>query len=138
MEPGWRGYALPRLTRGRSQLAAGLLLALSIAGWHLPLFSSGVIPWADLLFLLGTVVIFNWVYSRTNHSVFILMIFHAMNNAAGQFFPSLFSGTDAERLALVQGQLYLLGALMVLLGQWRFWTGRVAQRQTVGVLPAAE
>jgi membrane protease YdiL (CAAX protease family) len=35
-EPGWRGYALPRLQSRRSALIASLILAALIAGWHLP------------------------------------------------------------------------------------------------------
>jgi membrane protease YdiL (CAAX protease family) len=35
-EPGWRGYAVPRLQRGRSALVAALILGALIAGWHLP------------------------------------------------------------------------------------------------------
>jgi membrane protease YdiL (CAAX protease family) len=36
-EPGWRGFALPRLLDGRSPLAATLVLAPIVALWHVPL-----------------------------------------------------------------------------------------------------
>lgn len=127
-EPGWRGYALPKLAIQRSQLAAGLLLAIVIAGWHLPLFLTGIIPWGDLLFLLGTVVIFNWVYYSAGRSVLIIMIFHAMNNTVGQFFPSLFSGAYVTQLALLQGEVCIMIALLVLVTQWRFWITRPASQ----------
>ena len=40
-EPGWRGFALPRLQSGRSALFASLILGVLIAGWHLPLMVVG-------------------------------------------------------------------------------------------------
>lgn len=127
-EPGWRGYALPSLVPGRSQFGAGVVLALVIAGWHLPLFLNGIIPWVDLLFLLGTVVIFNWVYYQAGRSVLIIMIFHAMNNAASQFLLSLFSEAYGDRLASYQGILYIMTALLVLSTQRAFWTYKPAIR----------
>ena len=36
-EPGWRGFALPRLLVGRSPLGATLILAPLVALWHVPL-----------------------------------------------------------------------------------------------------
>ncbi len=124
-EPGWRGFALPKLASRRSQLAACLPLAVMWAGWHLPLFLTGIIPGADLLYIFGMVVIFSWVYYGAGRSVLIIMIFHAMNNAVGQYFPSLFSGTYGARLALLQGLVCILAALLVLVFQWRFWASRL-------------
>jgi hypothetical protein len=40
-EPGWRGYALPRLQTGRSALSASLILGVLIVGWHVPLMVVG-------------------------------------------------------------------------------------------------
>ena len=37
-EPGWRGFALPGLQSRYSPLLATTILALLVAGWHLPLF----------------------------------------------------------------------------------------------------
>ena len=60
-EPGWRGYALPRLEAHLGPLWASLVLAFLWAGWHLPLFlipgwtSSWV--WIYVLNLIGLCVI---------------------------------------------------------------------------------
>lgn len=135
-EPGWRGYALPQLENGRSRLADTFPLSLVIAGWHLPLFLTGIIPWADLLYLLGTVVIFNWVYYRAERSVLIIMIFHAMNNAVGQYFPALFSDAYHPRLALLQGIVCLAIALLVVMADNKFWADR-PEVKLMEVEPAA-
>ena len=37
-EPGWRGFALPRLLVGHSALIAALILGVIHMVWHLPLF----------------------------------------------------------------------------------------------------
>ena len=42
-EPGWRGYALPRLQADRTPLAAALVLGVVVAGWHLPLVVFGML-----------------------------------------------------------------------------------------------
>jgi len=36
-EPGWRGFALPRLLNGHSPLGATFILGLVVATWHVPL-----------------------------------------------------------------------------------------------------
>lgn len=127
-EPGWRGYALPRLAAGHSQLAAALVIFFIWGGWHLPLFLTGIIPWADLLFIAGTVVLYDWVYYRADRSALIIMVFHAMNNTVGQYFPALFSGAYVSQLALLQAEVSVFFALLLLIGQWRFWTDRSASK----------
>jgi membrane protease YdiL (CAAX protease family) len=92
-EPSWRGYALPHLQGGRSTLFASLILGVLIVGWHLPLFIVGEIHWSDAVFIMGFVIVFNWVFNNANGSVLILMLMHAMNNTiSGSFFGPMFSG----------------------------------------------
>jgi hypothetical protein len=57
-EPGWRGYALPRLLGGRSGLAASLALGVVVALWHLPLILTSRQPVADLPWLVVWSVMF--------------------------------------------------------------------------------
>jgi membrane protease YdiL (CAAX protease family) len=40
-EPGWRGFAMPRLAAQRSTLGASLVLGLAVVIWHLPLVLAG-------------------------------------------------------------------------------------------------
>jgi uncharacterized protein len=97
-EPGWRGYALPRLQNGRSALVASLILAALIAGWHLPLMMAGQVHYSDIVLILAGVIVFNWVFNNARGSVLIIMLMHAANNAvSGSFFSPMFSGADSLR-----------------------------------------
>jgi membrane protease YdiL (CAAX protease family) len=112
-EPGWRGYALPRLQNGRSALVASLILAALVAGWHLPLMVAGQVHYSDIVLIVAGVIVFNWVFNNAKGSVLIIMLMHAANNAAaGSFFSPMFSGADSIRqswlLALVWGVVAVL------------------------------
>jgi membrane protease YdiL (CAAX protease family) len=91
-EPGWRGFALPRLQKQHSPLIASLILAPIWALWHLPLmgneFPPGIVP-AFLISLLGGTLIQTWLFNRSKGSVFAQMLFHATVNTvgAGLVFP---------------------------------------------------
>jgi membrane protease YdiL (CAAX protease family) len=91
-EPGWRGFALPRLQKQHSPLIASLILAPIWALWHLPLmgneFPPAIIP-AFLISLLGGTLIQTWLFNRSKGSVFAQMLFHATVNTvgAGLVFP---------------------------------------------------
>jgi membrane protease YdiL (CAAX protease family) len=113
-EPGWRGYALPRLQVGRSALFASLILWVGVAVWHLPLMIIGEIHWSDIVFILGFVIVFNWVFNNANGSVLILMLMHAMNNTiSGSFISPMFLGADAVRQAWLFAALWCAVAIVV-------------------------
>ena len=79
-EPGWRGYAVPRLQSGRTALRAALILGLLIAGWHLPLIMVGQVSWTAMIQIMGAVIVFSWLFNNARGSVLIIMLSHAMNN----------------------------------------------------------
>ena len=113
-EPGWRGYALPRLQVGRSALFASLILWVFVVVWHLPLMIVGEIPWSEIVFILGFVIVFNWVFNNANGSVLIIMLMHAMNNTiSGSFFGPMFSGTDAVNQAWLYAALWCAMAIVL-------------------------
>ena len=113
-EPGWRGYALPRLQVGRSALSASLILWAGLAVWHLPLVLVGEMHWSYTVGLFGFVVIFNWIFNNTGGSVLILMVMHAMNNAiSGSFFGPMFSGVDSTRQSWLETALWCAMAIVV-------------------------
>jgi membrane protease YdiL (CAAX protease family) len=118
-EPGWRGYALPRLQTGRSALFAGLILGVLIAGWHLPLMVVGQVHYSDILSIIGAVIVFNWVFNSANGSVLIVMVMHATNNTiSGSFISPMFSGADSVRQGWLLAGAWCVAAIVVIL-----WAG---------------
>jgi membrane protease YdiL (CAAX protease family) len=93
-EPGWRGFALPRLEQRLGALRGTLLLGALWGLWHLPLFlfmpgynGAGTgffgVSLAFVAFVLGSValaVIFTWVFHRTGGSLLLTMLLHASEN----------------------------------------------------------
>lgn len=96
-EPGWRGFALPRLQARFGALAGSLLLGVAWALWHLPLFF--VAQWrgsADLLFYVSAgaalSVILCWVYNNAGGSLLPAMLFHASELATAGFLTRFVPG----------------------------------------------
>ena len=113
-EPGWRGYALPRLQSGRSALVASLILGVLWAFWHLPLMVVGEVNWSDLVLVIAVSVVFTWVFNSANGSVLIVMLMHAMNNTiSGSFFSPMFSGADSVSQSWVLAALWWAVAILV-------------------------
>ena len=104
-EPGWRGFALPRLLGERSPLRATLILGLIVAAWHAPLiWVSG----EDLppIFLLATVAVtffYTWLFIRTGGSVLLTLLAHAVEGTVGPQFTksSGFLGSDKTHWTLL-------------------------------------
>jgi membrane protease YdiL (CAAX protease family) len=105
-EPGWSGFALPRLQRLHGPLVGGLILGSLWALWHLPGF---LIPSEGLtdipprgtvldfvvfaLALVGLRLIIQWVFNNTKGSVLMAILVHASWNtfysaALIQLFPA--------------------------------------------------
>src|SRR5919107_2894721 len=86
-EPGWRGFALPRLQPLHGPLVGSIILGLLWALWHLPLFWSGVwtpptIPNIVMFILMITTltIIMTWVFNNAKGSLLITMLMHATFN----------------------------------------------------------
>ena len=114
-EPGWRGYAVPRLQHGRSALVASLILGFLIAGWHLPLMVTGQIHYSDFVQMFAVVIVVNWVFNNARGSVLIIMLLHAANNAvSGSFFSPMFSGADSVRQSWLLVLVWAVAAGLVI------------------------
>jgi membrane protease YdiL (CAAX protease family) len=114
-EPGWRGYAVPRLQYRRSALVASLILGVLIAVWHLPLMVVGQVSYSDIVLILAAVIVFNWVFNNARGSVLIIMLMHAANNAvSGSFFSPMFSGADSTRESWLLALVWIVVAVLVI------------------------
>jgi membrane protease YdiL (CAAX protease family) len=84
-EPGWRGFALPRLQRRYGPLIGSLILAPLWAFWHLPIFWVPAWNYPPTILNIGMFVIaaialtivMTWVFNNTKGSVFIAVLVHA-------------------------------------------------------------
>jgi len=114
-EPGFRGFALPRLQAGRSALAATLLLAAFGLLWHLPIFLVGDAPWSNVPLIVAGYVLFTWLFNNTDGSVLIAALFHGSVAVVGpSYFGTMFSGADFARYSWLLTLLYGLVALAVI------------------------
>lgn len=113
-EPGFRGFALPRLLIGRSALSASLILGVLHAIWHLPLFIGGDMPlFSTALIILAGAVMFTWIFNNTNGSVLIAMLFHTMVDLSIAYFEPLFSGANAQSKSVWQMVAYVGTAVLI-------------------------
>lgn len=114
-EPGWRGYAVPRLQRGRSALVASVILGVLIAGWHLPLIVAGQVHYSDVVLILAAMIVVNWVFNNAKGSVLVVMLLHAANNTvSGSFFSPMFTGADSLRQSWLLALVWAIMAILVI------------------------
>ncbi len=92
-EIGLRGYWLDRLQERWSALGASLILGVTWASWHIPLFlmegyySQATFDPELVPFLVNVVassVLITWVYNNTGRSVLAAIVFHFMGNFTGE------------------------------------------------------
>ena len=128
-EPGWRGFALPRMQKRYGPLAGTLLLGLLWTCWHLPDFltsAQGGGPgtgWSAFLtnfpvflaLVMSLAVLFTWLYNRNNSSVFMLLLAHASVNTPQVVLVPLFPAVDTTSLNLAALLGFGVTALLVLI-----------------------
>jgi membrane protease YdiL (CAAX protease family) len=132
-EPGWRGFALPRLEQRSGPLVGTLLLGVLWGLWHLPLF---FIPGTDqygmsfgtgfvghligsvpfVIWTIALAVIFTWVFNNTRGSLLLAMLLHAsINTAPGVLLPALFPSLPLTKLFVLSWLLvWVVVALLVI------------------------
>jgi uncharacterized protein len=148
-EPGWRGFALPRLQQRYGPLWASVILGTLHGLWHIPAVFTvlfGPLPFADLLpFILSNLfatVLYTWVYNRTGGSILIAMLMHAASNASSGWLTTLLQETrlappESGWLGYIAAHQWLnviafgLAALLLIVAT----RGRLGYRQVIGLAP---
>jgi membrane protease YdiL (CAAX protease family) len=119
-EPGWRGFAQPRLQTRYGALAASVIIGLLWSTWHLWYvilpggFSNvtGTDAVATYIRLVSTAIVYAWMYNSTNGSLFIAMLAHLGHNLAASLIPI---PADGGRQHLIIAFTYLVVAIVVVL-----------------------
>jgi membrane protease YdiL (CAAX protease family) len=85
-EPGWRGFALPRLQQRFGPYLATLILGLLWAGWHLPAFYfqgwATVSRWQFLLIVVGISFLMTAAANISRFNILVAILLHAFFNTS--------------------------------------------------------
>jgi membrane protease YdiL (CAAX protease family) len=117
-EPGWRGFAQPRLQVRYGALATSVFIGLLWSTWHLWYVVlpgglsnvSGIDAVATYIRLTSTAVIYAWMYNSTNGNLLIAMIAHFGHNLAASLIPT---PPDGGQQHLIIALLYFIAAMIV-------------------------
>jgi membrane protease YdiL (CAAX protease family) len=110
-EPGWRGYALPRLQARHTPFRATLLLGLAWGVWHVPLYGP-----AGFVVPLVLAFFYTWLYNRTG-SVLLCVLLHGSFTAAQD--ELLLTADSVTVDAVILGIYVAAAAAVVLLTRGR-------------------
>jgi membrane protease YdiL (CAAX protease family) len=113
-EPGWRGFALPRMQMRYGPLWGTLLLGVLWTCWHLPDFltsaqgggpgtgfSTFVVNFSIFLVLVTAIaIILTWVYNHNHGSIFMTLLAHTSVNTPQVVLVPLFLAVDVTSLNL--------------------------------------
>lgn len=137
-EPGWRGFALPRLQKDFGPVTGTLILGTLHGLWHLPaLFTPllGPFSWDGFLTFVLTAAagtfIYTWVFNNTRGSVWIAILLHASSNAASNLVGSLIpEGVELTgwQSALNDGWLNVIAFGLAAIAIVIFTRGRLGNR----------
>ena len=122
-EPGWRGYAQPGLQGlGYSPLRSTAILAVLIAGWHLPLFfleEGGPDPASMITGLVTTAAVtfwYAWLFNRSSGSVLLVVLAHAVEGslqAEGWIYMAVWCAVPVTLLLVDRSAWRVAGAAAV-------------------------
>jgi uncharacterized protein len=92
-EPGWRGFALPKLQQRFGPFGASVILGTLWAGWHLPMFSmegwTSASPWQFLLIITGVTFLLTAAANISRFNILVAILLHAFFNTSARLVNSL-------------------------------------------------
>jgi len=120
-EPGWRGFALPRLLERTHPLVASCIIAPFWTAWHIPLQLSG--GWGEgesmvlmFVYVIPLSIIMTWLTLQSKGSVLPAMLFHGGGNVYSTWFPmeTLWVGSIEIEFNALKAVVYGVIALVVI------------------------
>jgi len=114
-EPGWRGFALPRLQARSGPLVGTVIVGFMWAAWHLPNYFrpdwaavNGGLSFSGIAtFVIAAIsmsVLITWAFNHTRGSILIAILIHASLNFSqgltGDLFPAAKNNEVAPVVAL--------------------------------------
>lgn len=91
-EPGWRGYATPRMLAKYSPLITGLVIGVIWSAWHFPLhmtqfYGDGLEGFLfRFTYTIPFGIIATWLYYRSGGNLFACILLHSSINASSGMF----------------------------------------------------
>lgn len=131
-EPGWRGFALPRLQERFSPVRATLVLGLIWGVWHILLYGpvGFVVPLVLAFF-------YTWVFNRTGSTLMAILL-HASFTPAQDHLILLSEETHGTT-DVAMGLAYLVGTLVVVAAtRGRLGFDRQRNEEVMGGTEAAD
>jgi uncharacterized protein len=141
-EPGWRGFALPRLQRRYGPVLATLILAPLWAAWHAPLFWmqgwTSAAPWEYVLILVGIAFLFTATANIAKFNVIVAMVLHAFFNTSSQLGNSLSAGIARRpHEILIYTFVVLSAGLVIGLATLAVWGSSIKQKDALEIADAS-
>lgn len=113
-EPGWRGFALPRLERQWGPLGGSLILGILWATWHFPQYllpvwaaqNGGLHLSSISVFTLAAIaftMIITWVFNHTRGSLLIAILLHASIDTFDTYNVQLFPAQAGSQTGALIG-----------------------------------
>jgi len=138
-EPGFRGFALPRLLDKGTAIRAALIVGALHTLWHLPLLVQMLLEGYFIgvltkgLIIVSASIFFTWLFNNTGGSVLIAMLLHASEDLLAGDGSALtlgllqtgFSPTDLVRQDILEAAVFVAMAVLVVL-----FAGRELGRDT--------
>jgi membrane protease YdiL (CAAX protease family) len=120
-EPGWRGFAVPRMQARTSPLVTAVILGVLVAGWHLPLVFADDLGPISLVTTFSITIFYVWLFNHARGSVLLTLISH---NVQGSITMSDlgFIGADLSRqewLECVAWSIVAIGVIVLDRAAWR-------------------
>src|SRR5215207_10928809 len=131
-EPGWRGFALPRMQPLHGPLVGSLILGILWALWHLPEFlvpswaeSSGGSGFLDIVkfvvIAIAFAIVITWIFNNTKGSVFMAILVHASIDTFSIPMGALFSPSHVANSILLSFGVLVVVLVVLTRGRLGYW-----------------